>query len=179
LIINFKSSIQRELDRFFQTISRSDFNIREVTKGAFTQARAKLNPWAFQRLNEVAANTFYDGAKYHIWHNMRVLAIDGTRLVLPNHPSVIKEFGQQKFGPKADSPRSLAMASMLYDVLNQITLDARLSPYKSSERDLLLQHLDKIEPGDLLLLDRGYPCFWLLFLLKAKEIEFCVRLKDN
>lgn len=179
MIINFKSSIQRELDRFFQIISRSDFNIREVTKGAFTQARAKLNPWAFQRLNEVAANTFYDGAKYHTWHNMRVLAIDGTRLVLPNHPSVIEEFGQQKFGPKADSPRSLAMASMLYDVLNQITLDARLSPYKSSERDLLLQHLDKIEPGDLLLLDRGYPCFWLLFLLKAKEIEFCVRLKDN
>ena len=179
MIINFKSSIQRELDRFFKTISTSDFNIREVTKGAFTQARAKLNPWAFERLNDVAANTFYDGAEYYRWHNMRVLAIDGTRLVLPNHPSVIKEFGQQKFGPKADSPRSLAMASMLYDVLNQITLDARLSAYASSERDLLMQHMDKIKPGDLLLLDRGYPCFWLLFLLKAKEIEFCVRLKDN
>jgi len=179
LIINFKSSIQRELDRFFKTISRSDFNIREVTKGAFTQARAKLNPWAFVRLNEVAANTFYDGAEYYVWHDMRVLATDGTRLVLPNHPSVIEEFGQQQFGPKADSPRSLAMASMLYDVLNQITLDAQLAPYASSERDLLMQHLDKIKPGDLLLLDRGYPCFWLLFLLEAKGIEFCVRVKDN
>jgi len=31
----------------------------------------------------------------------------------------------------------------------------------------------------MLLLDRGYPCFWLLFLLKAKGVEFCVRLKDN
>ena len=87
-----------------------------------------MNPWAFERLNDVAANTFYDGAKYYRWHNMRVLAIDGTRLVLPNHPSVIEEFGQQQFGPKADSPYSLAMASMLYDVLNQITLDARLAP---------------------------------------------------
>ena len=29
------------------------------------------------------------------------------------------------------------------------------------------------------MLDRGYPCFWLLFLLKAKGIEFCVRLKDD
>ena len=179
MIINFKSSIQRELDKFFKTISRSDFNIREVTKGAFTQARAKLSPWAFERLNEVAANTFYDEAEYYIWHGMRVLATDGTRLVLPNHPSVIEEFGQQQFGPKADSPRSLAMASMLYDVLNQITLDAQLAPYASSERDLLMQHLDKIKPGDLLLLDRGYPCFWLLFLLKAKGIEFCVRLKDD
>ena len=31
----------------------------------------------------------------------------------------------------------------------------------------------------MLLLDRGYPCFWLLFLLKAKGIDFCVRLKEN
>lgn len=53
-IINFKSSIQRELHSFFKAISKSDFKIREATKGAFSQARAKLNPWAFQRLNEVA-----------------------------------------------------------------------------------------------------------------------------
>ena len=179
LIINFKSSIQRELDNFFKAISRSDFKIREVTKGAFTQARAKLNPWAFQRLNEVAADAFYDDAEYYVWHDMRVLALDGKRLVLPNHPSVVEEFGQQKFGPNADSPRSLAMGSMLYDVLNQITIDARLSPYASSERDLLMQHMDKVKTGDLLLLDRGYPCFWLLFLLKARGIQFCVRLKED
>jgi hypothetical protein len=43
----------------------------------------------------------------------------------------------------------------------------------------LMEHLGHIEEGDLLLLDRGYPCFWLLFLLKAKNIEFCVRLKDD
>jgi hypothetical protein len=179
LIINFKSSIQRELDGFFKALSKSDCKIREVTKGAFSQARAKLNPWAFQRLNEVSANTFYKGANFYVWGGMRVLAVDGTRLVLPNHPSVIKEFGQQQFGPKADSPRSLAMGSMLYDVLNQITIDAQLAPYASSERDLLMQHMDKIQEGDLLLLDRGYPCFWLLFLLKAKGIEFCVRLKED
>ena len=47
MIIHFKSSIQRELDSFFKAVSQSDFKIREVTKGAFTQARAKLNPWAF------------------------------------------------------------------------------------------------------------------------------------
>lgn len=179
LIIKFKSSIQRELDSFFKAISRSDFNIREVTKGAFSQARAKLNPWAFMRLNEVAVNSFYDDVEYYVWYGLRVLAIDGTRLVLPNHPSVIKEFGLHHFGPKADSPRSLALGSMLYDVLNQITVDAQMASYASSERDLLMQHLDKVKKGDMLLLDRGYPCFWLLFLLKAKGVEFCVRLKDD
>lgn len=99
---------------------------------------------------------------------MRVLAVDGSRMVLPNHPSVVEEFGVHKFGPKADSERSLVLGSMLYDVLNQITIDAQIAPYASSERDLLEAHLDKVKAGDLLLLDRGYPCFWLLFLLKAR-----------
>lgn len=178
-MLKFKSSIQRELDRFYKEVTQSDFNIRAVTKSAFTQARAKLNPWAFKRLNEVAVNSFYDGAEYYVWHNMRLLAVDGTRLVLPNHPTIIEEFGVHQFGPKADSPRSLAIGSMLYDVLNMMTIDSQIAPYSSSERDLLMQHLDHVKSGDLLLLDRGYPSFWLLFLLKAKGIEFCVRLKDD
>jgi len=178
-VLKFKTSLQRELDRFFKEASQSDFNIREVTKGAFTQARAKLKPEAFKRLNEIAVNTFYEGASYYEWHKMRLLAVDGTRLVLPNHPSVVQEFGVHQFGPKADSPRSLAMGSLLYDPLNQVTIDSQIAPYASSERDLLMQHLDKVNAGDMLLLDRGYPSFWLLFLLKARGIEFCVRLKED
>lgn len=167
------------MDSFFKAISKEDFNIREVTKGAFTQARSKLNPWAFQRLNEIAVDAFYEGADYLEWNGMRTLAVDGTRLVLPNHRSVVEEFGQHEFGPDAKSPRSLAMGSMLYDVFNQITIDAQMAPYASSERNLLMQHLKKVNEGDLLLLDRGYPCFWLLFFLTARKIQFCVRLQEN
>jgi hypothetical protein len=175
----FKTSIQRELDAFFKEVTNSDFNIRKATKGAFTQARAKLKPEGFKRLNEIAVNTFYEEAPYYKWFDYRVLAVDGTRLVLPNHPTIIEEFGQHKFGPKADSLRSLALGSILYDVLNQVSIDAQIDRYDSSERDLLIKHLEFVKKGDLLLLDRGYPCFWLLFLLMAKEIGFCVRLKDN
>ncbi|HBL77294.1 MAG: hypothetical protein A2W90_22010 [Bacteroidetes bacterium GWF2_42_66] len=42
-----------------------------------------------------------------------------------------------------------------------------------------MEHLNKINSGNLLLLGRGYPCVWLLFLLKAKAIEFCVHLKED
>jgi len=160
-------------------MSDADFNIKEVTKGALTQARAKLNPWAFKRLNEVVVESFYNEAQYYVWNGMRTLAIDGTRLTLPNHASVVEEFGLHEFGPKADSKRSLALGSVLYDVFNHLTIDARLDKYASSERDLLMEHLGFVKKGDLLLLDRGYPCFWLFFLLHAKGIEFCVRLKGD
>ncbi len=177
--MSLNRAIQRELDDFFKKITSSDFSIRSVTKGAFSQARKKLNAWAFIRLNEVAVNTFYDGAEYLVWYSKRVLAVDGTRLVLPNHESVIEEFGQHSFGPNSDSPRSLAIASMLYDVLNQIVLDAQIAPYKSSEIDLLKENLNKVEKGDLLLLDRGYPSIWLFYLLKARGIDFCIRMKES
>ena len=177
--MSFKSALQRDLDRFYQMLNSEDYNIRVVTKGALTQARAKLNAWAFKRLNEVVVETFYGEASYYIWHQFRLLAVDGTRLMLPNHSSIREEFGEHNFGPNADSKRSMAIGSTLYDVLNHITIDSELAPYSSSESDLLLKHMEKMQKGDLLLLDRGYPSFWLLFLLQAKGIEFCVRLKDN
>lgn len=174
-----RSSIQRELDCFYKEVTGAEFNIREVTKGAFSQARAKFNHDVFIKLNNSVVKDFYEGAPYLVWHGMRLLSADGTRLVLPRHKSVIEEFGTHGFGPNADSQRCLAIASTLYDPLNMITLDAQIAPYSASERELLDKHLEKVMKGDLLLLDRYYPSFNLLFLLKAKGIEFCVRMKED
>jgi hypothetical protein len=188
IIINIMSlnrAIQRDLDSFFTKLNSSDYTIREATKGAFSQARSKMNEWGFIRLNEVAVDTFYDRAGYYVWNGHRLLAVDGTRIMLPNHPTIKEEFGECSFGPNADSKRSMAIGSMLYDVLNQITIDAQLAPYKNnndkkgSERALLDKHMPKLKQGDLLLLDRGYPSFALFFLLKAQNIEFCVRMKGS
>lgn len=172
-----KSSLQRELDTFYKEVTDSDFDIRHVTKGAFSQARKKLKPEAFIELNDSVNRTFYNEAPYLVWNNMRLLSVDGTRLVLPRHSSIIEEFGEHSFGPYADSKRSLALGSFLYDPLNLLTLDAQIAPYASSERELLFKHLEKVNPGDLLLLDRGYPSIALFFLLKARGIEFCIRMK--
>lgn len=179
LIMSSCSSLQRDLDRFYKSMDKSDFNIRAVTKSAFTQARSKLNPWGFKRLNEVAVNSFYANNEVYTWYNMRVLSVDGSRLVLPNHKTVKEEFGVHKFGPNADSERSLALCSVLYDVLNLIAIDSQIAPYASSERALLYDHLEFAKEDDLLLMDRGYPSMALFFLLMAKGIHFCARMKDN
>lgn len=173
------SSLQRELDLFQKEIMGSEFNIRAVTKGAFTQARAKLKHEAFIEMNDNVLTTFYDQAPYLTWRGMRLLAADGTTLALPKHETVIQEFGQHGFGPNADSEKTLATVSFLYDPLNLLTLDAQIAPYASSEKELLYKHLEKVKTGDLLLLDRGYPSRALFFLLKAKGIEFCMRMKQD
>lgn len=174
-----KTSLQRELDSFYKEVTGSDFNIREVTKGAFSRARAKLNPSAFVEMNDNVIGTFYEEAPYLCWHGMRLLACDGTRLALPHHESVVEEFGEHGFGPRADSKRSLAIGSFLYDTLNLVTLDAQLAPYRSNERELFRKHLEKVQEGDLLLLDRGYPSLAIMFELHCRGIEFCIRMKED
>lgn len=112
-----------------------------------TQARANLNPWAFKRLNEVAVNNFYNEASYYTWYGMKLLAVDGTHLMLSNHKTVREEFCEHHFGPKADSKRSMAMGSKLYDVLNHLTIDAEIAPYAANQHDLLRPHLEKVNKG--------------------------------
>ncbi|HWA33852.1 MAG TPA: hypothetical protein VG737_06970, partial [Cyclobacteriaceae bacterium] len=111
-------SIQRELDDFFQRLTHSDFQIRTVTKGALSQARSKLQPEVFKALDEVVRDSFYEDVGYYTWDKYRIRVVDGSTLVLPQHESIHREFGTHKFGPNADSPRSLARISLLYDPLN-------------------------------------------------------------
>jgi hypothetical protein len=54
-----------------------------------------------------------------------------------------------------------ARISQVYDPLNGLILDALIAPYHRDERDLLVEHLAALEAGCLLLLDMGYPAFWL------------------
>ena len=179
LLRGIKSSLQRELDSFFKTVLSTDYNIRAVTKGALSQSRSKLKPEAFKEINEVACSSFYSGAPYNKWHGHRLLSVDGSRLHLPNHPSVKEEFGEYLVGRNGSTPVSMALASLLYDPLNLLTLDSQIGPWSESEQSMFLKHMDKLQPGDLLLADRGYPSIYFFYLLRSKGVEFCFRMKED
>ena len=127
-------SLQRELNRFYAKILDKDFSIQEVTKGALSQARAKLKPEAFLELNQEGCRSFYEDAPYLEWNHHRVLAADGSTLMLPDHPTTRQEFGVHKMGRNAEAPRSLATTSIVYDVLNLLTVDAIIDKYAVSEQ---------------------------------------------
>jgi len=44
------------------------------------------------------------------------------------------------------------------------------------ERQMLFEHLDALQPDDLLILDRGYPATWLIAALNQRNIPFCMRV---
>jgi len=52
-----------------------------------------------------------------------------------------------------------ALASVLFDVLNRVAVDAVLGKADAYEVDLAVGHLAHTRPGDLLLMDRNYPSY--------------------
>lgn len=177
-IMMFKTSYQREINTFSRKIYGGDYNIRSVTAGALTQARAKLNPWAFQRLSEVALNTFYGEAPYSKWNGHRLVAVDGSVLSLPSSPSIAEEFGKEG-NNQNDKLKSMARCSLLYDVLNCVTIDAQIGEYRTSEKALFEQSLKKLTPGDVLLADRGYGYHVIIHWLNEQKVDYCIRIKTG
>jgi len=78
--------------------------------------------------------------------------------------------------PIHSAPVTLARISQVYDPLNGLILDAVIAPYQRDERDLLVEHLDTLEAGSLLLLDMGYPAFWLFAALHTRKVDWCARV---
>jgi len=166
-------ALQDELDGFFA--APGGLRARQacrVTKAALSRARKHLLPSAFVELLQGTNRLFYaQPAGVRRWRGLRLLAVDGSKLVLPNTPEFADHFGVPR-----GARQPMALLSALYDVLNRRWLDASLHPYASSERDAVAGHLEQTQVDDLLLYDRGYPAFWLYALHQAQGRAFCMRL---
>ena len=151
-----------------------------VTASAYSQARYKLKHTAFIELNQVAVvDTLYGDGDYQRFWGFRVLAIDGSKLVLPDTVAIREEFGTVAWtnGKTADiqGERPYALASVLYDVLNRVALDATLDKAKGYEIDLAVGHLAHTRTGDLLTMDRNYPSYRMLAELSQHGRNFAIR----
>jgi hypothetical protein len=177
--INFiKGSYQDELDHFFKALFRLDVPVSFVTKMALSLARKKLKHTAFIEFNHHLIEFFYDKFRtIKTWHGFNLFAIDGSTQKLYKYKDISDHFGVMK--PKTGSPCAMARISQMFDVLNKVTVDAIISPYHTGERELLKNHILKLLPNDLLLLDRGYPAYWVFNLILSQGGHFCARISKK
>jgi hypothetical protein len=189
-IINFiRRSLQIEISNFASFLKMPD-----VSKQAFSQARKKLSHLVFILLNQKLLEEFYTDNDFKTFKGLRILAIDGSTIRLPDNEEVYAEFGSQitKEGKKIGVP--LAKTSVVYDVLNQMMIHVSLNHYSFSEKRMAIENFDalsKLEAinntkidgnpiSDLLLFDRGYPSAFLMFYI-AQELkkQFLMRVNSR
>lgn len=178
-IIGFsRTGVQSEIDRFLFKLSPEPNSIHSLSKSAFTQARSKLKPAAFVQIRNIQTQffeNFYPSKS--LWKDKRVVAIDGSHLILPKENALGKHFGT--FSNQSGTSTPGARTSIAYDVLNGLILDAKIDKLESCEKELASSHLNMLDPSnDILLFDRGYPSFWLVGLLQMKGYSFCFRLSS-
>jgi hypothetical protein len=151
-----------------------------VSASAYSQARYKLKHTAFIELNQTAVvkAVYSDEHSLKFW-NFRVLAVDGSKIALPDNKEVRDEFGTMTWksgkNPEIQGERPYALASVLYDVMNRVALDATLGRAKAYEVDLAINHLAHTKTNDLLTMDRNYPSYRMLAELNQHQRDFVIR----
>jgi len=167
-------SYQKELDNFFRIINQWDIPQRFVSKAAWCKARMKLAYDAFIDLNDRIVDHFYGHFTPLKWNGFFLQVIDGTTVRLPDIKQIVDHFGAMQ--PLHGDQCPMARVSQLFDPLNRISVDAIIASKDQGERELASLHFLKLMPHDLVLLDRGYACFWLFELILSTKANLCARM---
>jgi hypothetical protein len=146
-----------------------------VSGAAFCMARYKLPPEVMRTLVHRAANAFDRtfGAKC-LWFGRRVFGVDASRFNVRRSDELREAFGVPVRG---HCPQMLV--STLFGLRSKVPYDAVIAPYTSSEREQMVLLLDRLKPGDVVVLDRGYPSFEVLRMLTDARIDFVVRVPTS
>ncbi len=171
------AAYETELCNLNKNLNGLDIAEPLVTKGALTKAREKLKHMAFIELNDHLVDLSHKYFAANRWNGFFLLATDGTLFTLPTAKPIVEHFGQ--WNGRQGDPCPKARVSQLYDILNHMTITALITSKDIGERMLAAAHSTHLSPDDLLLLDRGYECFWLFKLISLSGAQVCARVSCN
>lgn len=174
-----KRSLSVELRAFFGRVVHAGV---PCSKAAFSQQRKKLKATIFSSLNERLVSSFYAhyGEAVRRWRGFRLLACDGSTAYLPQGKAALRAH----FGVQVNQCRELVMARVVQveDVLNHLVVWAGIYPITTSEQQVVYPLVRSLDWDSLVLLDRGFGCFAMLYLLlhhQPEPLHFVVRVKTR
>ena len=153
------------------------FDKERVSVSAYSQARKKFCHTAFIELLDVSIlKVFYRDGDHQTYRGHRLLAIDGSKVRLPNSKEIREDFGTVKSrnGERLNYHNE-AKISVLYDLRNNLPLESRITRARTSELKLAEEHLNKLESGDIVIADRGYISYALMAAILNKNGHFIIR----
>lgn len=82
-------------------------------------------------------------------------------------------------GDRRGGQTPLAQVFGLMDVASGLLVHADMFESKAREREMLANSMAHVRADDLLLLDRGFPSYWLFAWLTERQRHFCIRIRDD
>jgi hypothetical protein len=146
-----------------------------IAPSSFCAARRKLDEAVFKEINREIIETYSDQAKHesYKWLGHRIFAVDGSRINLPRG---LLGCGYKLLSDSSYYPQGLL--SCLYQVKSQIPFDFALVSH-INERTCAEQHLQLLEKEDIVVYDRGYYSYPMLYRHFERKIHAVFRLQRN
>jgi hypothetical protein len=144
---------------------------------ALTKARDRVGRAPLKRLYERSAKEWHSQTTGREFHGRRVLAMDGSTMKVPDTPENRAFFG----APAATRGRAAYPQLRLVglrDVGTRLYRAVRFGPYSRAEVPLARELIEDFESGSIVLADRNFGSYGLLWdLYEKKAVDFVIRMR--
>ena len=148
------------------------------TTSAVTRARDRLGAKPVRHLWQRSSGEWVHSSPGLVFHGRRVKALDGSTFKTPDTLENDKRFGR----PGASRGRAAypqMRAVLLVDIGARLIEAERHAPYHTGELQLARELLREMAADCLMLLDRHFLAYDLLWDMHAHGADFLVRVPDN
>ena len=177
-ISNASKSFGVELHKYLRS---SKIRATAYSKQAYSKARMKIKHSGYIELNNSLLEEYYNSEDYKTYKGYRLLGIDGSEIELQHGTEI-----QNKFGRIFTNNESInaSKSIVVYDLLNELVIDAEMNIYNSSERTSAIKQLKRMkEEGksrkDIIVADRGFPSLEVFSELLSMDYDFVLRYNGN
>ncbi|MDX2413423.1 MAG: IS4 family transposase [Woeseiaceae bacterium] len=143
---------------------------KPVAASAFCNARKKLDEEIFKTLNSRVITAYEKTGESYRWLGRRLFAVDGMKI---NLPRPLRHADYALPSDNAHYPQGLV--SCLYQLKSQIPADFDLASH-GNERRMARAHLKTLSTGDVVVYDRGYFSYAMLYAHKKRGVDVVFRL---
>jgi hypothetical protein len=177
LMIFREDSIKVILERLLRMLRERHPNItpQDVTPEAVCKARYRLGYEPLQVAFEESTQRIDPPPTFC---GLRTYAIDGTKMNMPDTPANEAKFGRQKVSRGRSAFPQMAVVTLV-DTYGHGIRGIEYGPWNAPERPSGLSLLRRLGPGELGILDRGYPARRFFYEAKMLKANFVARVSSN
>ncbi len=175
IMSGWKNSLQNRINKFFNSLDLLD---DIPTASAFCQAREKIKPEFFKALNEKVMRFFYDNYEKEglvkRWKGRLLWAVDGSCINIPYTAETREKYSIQ-VNQYNEQGIVQALASFLFDVLNEICINSSIGEIKSEKSFIFGEHSRYYRKDTVVIYDRHYADYSVVASHIKQGIDFVIR----
>lgn len=144
-----------------------------IAASSFCEARQKLPEDIFKELNQELINHWQNNHELPTWNDHRIFAVDGSRV---NVPRELINDGYKLYNKERGRYYPQGLMSCLYNLQEKTVYDFNFVTHMN-ERLCALEHMKQLTGKDIIVFDRGYFSYLLLYKVLEQGIQGIFRLQ--